>query len=152
MKTPRLINSVPDLTLVVTLVLAFALDRYLPVARVISYPASLVGWLVAGIGLVGIAVVISALRTNRTSTNPADMPTYFLTDGLFSISRNPLYLSYIVVVLGVALVLGSLTALLAPLLCFLVIRMAVVPVEEAQLNAGFGSAYRAYCRKVRRWI
>jgi protein-S-isoprenylcysteine O-methyltransferase Ste14 len=152
MKAPRLINSVPDLTLVLTLLMAFGLDRFSPVVRIIPYPVNLVGWPMIGVGVVGITLVMTTLRRHRTSTNPADMPTSFLTSGVFSISRNPLYLSYVIVVLGAALLFGSLAAFLAPLLCFLVIHLAIVPIEERRLNEGLGSAYQTYCANVRRWI
>jgi len=152
MKGISFLNSVPDLTLLASLVLAVVLDLYFPVARIVAFPANLVGWLVICVGVAGIAIVITTLRTKRTSTNPVDMPSSFLTTGLFSMSRNPLYLSYILLVLGLALLLGSLTAFLAPLLCFLVIRLAIVPIEERRLREGFGDAYRIYCEKVRRWV
>lgn len=106
-------------------------------------------------GILGGSMVVVALRQlrkRRTSTNPLDAPSQLLTDGMFAVSRNPLYLGYVIIVLGCALGSASYLALLFPVLCFGVLQVMIIPLEEAMLLKQFGTSYQAYQRTVRRWL
>jgi protein-S-isoprenylcysteine O-methyltransferase Ste14 len=54
--------------------------------------------------------------------------------------------------LGVVLLLGTATPLLAPIALLLVLDRRFVRHEEATLRATFGAAYVEYCGRVRRWL
>ena len=85
------------------------------------------------------------LRGNRLG---ADRPEY----GPFGWSRNPLYLAYVLAVLGCALLGGSWAALICPLACFSVLNWLIIPIEERAMLRAFGEEYGLYRRRVRRWI
>lgn len=128
------------------------LDRWIPVAEVMRAPYSFLGWLPV---IVGIAVVLWCARCfkiSETPIRPGRMPVVLITDGPFAYSRNPIYLAMVAILLGLALVLGSLTAFLAPAAFFVVIARGFVPMEETMLEQTFGDAYRSYCDHVRRWL
>ena len=116
------------------------------------------GWLrlVGGAFIVAAALVIGAvlgaLRRAATSTNPVDEPTALLASGPFALSRNPLYLAYVLAVLGCALASGSWAALLCPLVCFSVLNWLILPIEERALLRAFGDEYVRYRRRARRWL
>ena len=63
-----------------------------------------------------------------------------------------MYLSMMLGLLGIFVVLGSLTPLAVIPLFFLVIRTRFVAAEERKLEETFGDAYRNYTRRVRRWL
>jgi protein-S-isoprenylcysteine O-methyltransferase Ste14 len=75
-----------------------------------------------------------------------------VTAGPFRFSRNPIYLGFLVVVLGFALRWGDLWGWLALMVCHLALDRLVVTKEEAYLSTRFGAAYEAYRTRVRRWV
>ncbi|MGD8996491.1 MAG: isoprenylcysteine carboxylmethyltransferase family protein [Anaerolineae bacterium] len=77
---------------------------------------------------------------------------HLVVTGPFRISRNPVYLSGVVVSLGIATLLGSLITFLFPVLLFLVLNTWYVPNEESRLHRVFGDEYLEYKQRVRRWI
>jgi protein-S-isoprenylcysteine O-methyltransferase Ste14 len=73
-------------------------------------------------------------------------------DGPFRLSRNPMYLSLILVLFGLALLFLSFWFLFAAVALWLVFnRIAVLP-EEVYLESKFGDRYTAYKMRVRRWV
>jgi protein-S-isoprenylcysteine O-methyltransferase Ste14 len=75
-----------------------------------------------------------------------------ITSGPYRFSRNPLYLGgNIFIFFGAALLFGSPTALLATAI-HLPLMDLFIRREEKQLERVFGSAWREYKKKVRRWL
>jgi protein-S-isoprenylcysteine O-methyltransferase Ste14 len=54
--------------------------------------------------------------------------------------------------LGLAVLLGSLTALLFPILLFLIINFLIIPVEEKRMERVLGEQFIEYKGRVRRWL
>jgi protein-S-isoprenylcysteine O-methyltransferase Ste14 len=111
----------------------------------------------AGIALIvaGVALVVLARREFARRGQPTDpgQPTSMLvTTGVFAVSRNPLYLGGVAVLLGIALAfkLPWALVLLAPAL--VACHAVLIAPEERYLAAMFGEEYRAYAGSVRRWI
>ena len=124
----------------------------LPGLRWIAPPSSLAG---AVLVVAGLGVAVAGSRTfDRAGTNikTFDAPDVLVTHGWFARSRNPMYLGFLVALLGLAVAVGSLTALLGPTTFFLVAHLHYVPYEEKRLRATFGADYDQYARRVRRWI
>ncbi|MFP4166036.1 MAG: methyltransferase family protein, partial [Opitutales bacterium] len=75
-----------------------------------------------------------------------------ITDGVFRYSRNPLYLGEVLMLLGLAALLGTWQALL-PIPVFLaIIQWMFILPEEQLLKNRFDAQYAAYCNRVRRWL
>lgn len=113
--------------------------------------------ILAGVALVtvGVACVVLARRKFAQHGQPTDpgFPTsQIVTTGVFSVSRNPLYLGGIGVLLGIALALNLpwVLALLLPA-CVACHYLLIAP-EEKYLAAKFGEEYRVYAASVQRWI
>lgn len=77
---------------------------------------------------------------------------YLLRQGLYTFSRNPMYLSELVLLLGWVLFYGSIAVLIAFAVWYAFFNFYSVPLEERTLEAHFGEAYREYKQKVPRWI
>ncbi|HRK63545.1 MAG TPA: isoprenylcysteine carboxylmethyltransferase family protein [Terricaulis sp.] len=75
-----------------------------------------------------------------------------VTDGLFGLTRNPMYIAMVVMCLGFAFLLGRATMFAAPVMMFAVLNWAFIPFEEAKMRRQFGDAYDAYMKRVRRWL
>lgn len=111
------------------------------------------------LGLLPLAVgawlnVTNALRFHRAGTNidTFGQPNRMLTDGFFRWSRNPMYLGFVLMVVGVGILMGTLTPLLVAALFAVACDLWYIRVEERAMQATFGNAYEAYRQKTRRWI
>jgi protein-S-isoprenylcysteine O-methyltransferase Ste14 len=112
----------------------------------------------AGLLLILVSVLISTgamlqFRSAKTQILP-NSPTNnaLVTNGLYALTRNPMYLSMTVFSLGGALWFGRPVMLLAPVLMFAVANWVFIPFEEAKMARQFGEQFDAYCKRVRPWI
>ena len=90
----------------------------------------------------------------RTSINPMkpERASTLVTHGIYRFSRNPMYLSLLLLLVGYAIRLWSLPAAAGPaLFAAYVTRFQIAP-EERALEAKFGAAFTDYKRRVRRWL
>jgi protein-S-isoprenylcysteine O-methyltransferase Ste14 len=141
----------PHLVLVLLGAMA-ALHLIVPGPMVLAFPHNLVGLAVAALGL---AITLSGARLfARVGTNirTFNEPGVLVTDGLFQWSRNPMYLGFVLLLLGTAILLGTATPLLAPLLFAIVADRWYIAFEERALQHKFGADYAAYMRRTRRWF
>jgi protein-S-isoprenylcysteine O-methyltransferase Ste14 len=72
--------------------------------------------------------------------------------GPYRFSRNPLYLSMILLCVAVAALGNTAWIMLALIPALVVLQRGVIDREEAYLDRKFGAEYRAYRARVRRWI
>ena len=104
-------------------------------------------------GLFALAGAI-AFRKLRTTVNPLKpaQSSAVVTAGVYKITRNPMYVGLVLVLLGWAIYLGAPLTLLGPIgFAMYVQRFQIIP-EERVLLAKFGDQYSAYMAKVRRWL
>ena len=103
----------------------------------------------------GIALAwLPELQFKRVGTEikPFRDSSHLVTDGLFRISRHPMYLGMALVLVGVFVVLGSLVpAIMIPVFVVVITFRFIVP-EERDMERQFGEKYMEYRRRVRRWI
>ena len=142
----------PPVWMVFGVVVIFAADEFLPGPRFSGAAAQFLGsaLLVAGLAL----LVLAGGLFSRADTGmvPFRDTRVLVTHGLYRYSRNPMYLALALVLLGVAVTVGSTVALLVPVAFLLIMDRRFIRAEERQLQALFGEEYRAYCRRVRRWL
>lgn len=140
----------PPVMVAGVLAAAWLLARIAPVP--LGPPLPALGSLVifAAVALVGWAVLVLV----RAGNDPRpDKPDAAMVDtGPFRFGRNPIYLGFILAVLGFALRWGDLWGWVAVAASHLLLDRLVVAKEEAYLAARFGAAYEAYRARVRRWI
>ena len=106
------------------------------------------------LGVLFAAPAIRAFVRAKTTINPVDITaaSMLVKDGVFGVTRNPMYLGLSLVLLAWALYLARPLALLGPILFALYItRFQIIP-EERALRVKFGSDFEDYARRVRRWI
>jgi protein-S-isoprenylcysteine O-methyltransferase Ste14 len=112
---------------------------------------------ILGIGLIGIGVLITLgaaaqMALARTTVIPRRDPSSLVTSGLFSWSRNPIYLSDALILIGAILWLDAVLAL--PLVAGFVwlIQTRFIRDEEARLTLAFGPEFDLWAARTRRWI
>jgi protein-S-isoprenylcysteine O-methyltransferase Ste14 len=103
----------------------------------------------------GIALNLVGDRTFkrvRTNVNTFGEPDHLVTHGIFRFSRNPMYLGFVLVLVGAWILLGSATPGSGAFAFFLVANLYYIPFEEQMLSRKFGLQYAAYSLRTRRWI
>lgn len=142
----------PPLIFISFMLLAVAIELCLPLNMIL--PRLIV---VLGLGLIlaGVATLLYlAIQFRRVKTNiePWKPTSSIITSGLYAYSRNPIYLAFCTVTIGLGLFFSHIWLLLSALpSCILVYYLAILP-EERYLTAKFGDEYREYLQRVRRWI
>jgi protein-S-isoprenylcysteine O-methyltransferase Ste14 len=144
----------PVLATVLFAILMWAVYRLTPgidlprEVRILSF--SILAILGAAIGLAGVI----SFRRVSTTVNPLnpDNCTTLVASGVFSWTRNPMYLALLLLLIGWAIYLANLfSLLLAAVFLAYMNRFQIVP-EERALEKKFGAAFLAYKQQVRRWI
>ncbi|MBB4266854.1 methyltransferase family protein [Roseospira visakhapatnamensis] len=148
----RLATLPPPLATLVALGAMILLSRTGPGPLLTPWP-----WTIAGMALMGLGLILGAAAT-LTFMRAGATPRLFhggsrlVEAGPFRLTRNPMYLSLVITLVGTALVMGHLTPWLGPVALALWLDRMFVPREEAVLAAHFGADWDAYRRRVRRWI
>jgi len=120
-------------------------------------------WLPAGIGVwVGVPLLIASLALFLASTRrfraagtpiPGNKPTTAIVQsGPYRFSRNPIYLAFSVLVLGIACWVDSIWLLGTLAAAVSLMSFVVIPREERYLERRFPAEYPEYKAKVRRWL
>lgn len=109
----------------------------------------------------GIAAIAAAFITpssallfawHRTTIVPHGKARLLLTTGPYRLTRNPMYLGLALGYLGIALVTRTAWPLASLSLPLWVLQTKTIPLEERNLVEVFGDEYRAYAKRVRRWL
>ena len=128
--------------------------RSAPVAIDTSPLFAEVGIRLAQLSAVIALVAFASFYIARTTINPLDpsRASALVTGGIFRITRNPMYLSLLLLLVAYAIRLGSWVEWLGPVVfAAYVTRFQIIP-EERILAAKFGAAFLAYKSRTRRWI
>lgn len=75
-----------------------------------------------------------------------------ITTGPYNYSRNPMYLGLVLMVIGIALYLGTLPMFISAFALFLILNFIFIRFEEGKLARLFEEQYRVYQARVRRWL
>jgi len=149
----KILNATPDLMFFGSVVFALLLDAFLPSWWVLQAPFNYIfGLFFIVVGIVCSVLVLVFMVSQGGSTDVVRTSGQLITKKYFSFSRNPLYLAELIVLLGVASLLGSVSAYSAPLVYFFVLNFIVIPYEEVRLRRVFGREYEDYKRSTRRWL
>ena len=95
---------------------------------------------------------LTAFRRHHTTLIPNRPAAAFVTDGPYRWTRNPMYVSLVLLYLAIALWMNNAWALMLLIPVVLVIQGAVIAREERYLASAFPAEFAAYRARVRRWI
>jgi protein-S-isoprenylcysteine O-methyltransferase Ste14 len=132
----------------------WGLSRYYPLGPFVAPSWGWLGRCVIAMALLALLTAFIQFRRAGTTVNPhrPEATTRLVTSGLYAWSRNPMYLSLAVLLLGWAVTLGALSAMLGPLLFVPLMQYVQIEPEERALRRRFGRNYEEYCYRVNRWL
>ena len=118
-----------------------------------SAPWLLIGALVIVSSVVGLGGVLGCLR-RQTTVHPwsPDETVVLVTQGVYRLSRNPMYLALLTLLLAYYLYQPIwLSPFIFVLITWYLTRFQILP-EERILSEKFGDQYQHYASSVRRWL
>ena len=141
----------PTLMLIATIAMLF-INFLFPVVWIVPPRWNLIGlvFLVSGITLNLIAD--NSFKQANTTVKPFQKSSSLVTNGIFRISRNAMYLGFVLILIGIALLLGSLSPYLVIVAFIILIDRMYIRVEEHMLAEKFGAKWESYKATTRRWI
>jgi len=142
----------PPTLMLLCLIGMLALHWLWPIAQLWSLPYNLIGLIPLGLGLALSAMAERQFKSAGANVNTFDTPTRLVTEGLFKYSRNPMYLGLALILVGVWILLGSVSPLVGIVGFILVTDQWYIAYEEQRLTETFGQDYEAYQRRTRRWL
>ena len=116
-------------------------------------PATLFGLVPIAAGLTGLLWCFADFIVEGEGTPaPYDAPRNLVSRRLYRWVRNPMYVAVLAIVLGEAVLFGSVALLSYAIALWLLFHLFVTLYEEPTLRARFGPSYDAYRAVVPRWI
>ena len=145
--------DMPPVWLVGALVLAWCQSRLLPLGLGLGGVwMDFLGGLLVGAGLLLLALAIYEMRRQRTTVIPHQEADHLVTTGIFSRSRNPIYVGDALILTGFVLYWDAvLSLILIPIFIWVIETRFIIP-EEDGLRRKFRAEFARYCQKTRRWV
>ena len=139
----------PPVILLASIVLQIILLFSFPISVDLS---SLLGLILILSGISLVFVSIRFMRKMKTTFIPDGTPEVLISSGPFKFSRNPIYLGMLTVLVGVAFLMSSLSAIIIAFVFGIIINFTWIAHEEKKLHELFSEDWENYSSKVRRWI
>jgi protein-S-isoprenylcysteine O-methyltransferase Ste14 len=151
-EVPTKARVLPPVYFLVALLAMVALHYLVPIAQLIESSIRYAGIvLVAG----AIALVLWAaglFKRAGTTIKPFRDSSALITSGPYRITRNPMYVGLVGALIGIAILLGSVTPFVVVPAFAALIQSKFIRAEEAALERTFGRVFLDYKSKVRRWL
>jgi protein-S-isoprenylcysteine O-methyltransferase Ste14 len=142
----------PPTQLLLMIIFQVILGFLAPLKKIVTAPSNYSGIIFIVFGIAINLWADAIFKKQNTAVKPDEKPSRLIESGPFRISRHPMYLGMIVILLGIAILMGSLSAFIFPIIFFLIMQFKYIPQEEKIMENEFGKAYLDYKKKARKWI
>jgi len=145
-------NVHPPLVALLFIVIAYFLGRFVPLPFLVPPILRNIGLFLTFIGfLFGIGALLE-FRKARTTLDPHGSSKQIVSSGVYRFSRNPIYLGFLLMVVGLPLTSGLYWGIIVAPFYIIMMNRLVIQHEEAYLEKKFGKTYTSYTSQVRRWL
>lgn len=142
----------PPILLVIHIAVAYLLGRFIAFPVAVSPLFRNIGLGLAGIGfLLGILAFYSFMKA-RTTLDPHGSVKTVVSTGIYRITRNPIYLGMVLMLVGFPLTFGNVWGIPLTPVFILLMNKLVIEHEEVYLAKKFGEGYTGYKSRVKRWL
>ena len=135
-----------------SIIVMLVLNYFYPITKVISFPVNLAGLLLFPLGIFLAIKGKAYFKKVGTNISTFNNPDFLVTNGLYKFSRNPMYLGFVLGLLGVSILLGSLSAIIVVIIFTIIMDRWYINFEEKMLFNKFPEEYTVYKINTRRWI
>ncbi|MCB9099139.1 MAG: isoprenylcysteine carboxylmethyltransferase family protein [Anaerolineales bacterium] len=142
----------PPTYLLIAIIVMLVLHFTWPLTTILFPPWQLLGIIPLGVGVMINVIAANTFQTRNTTIKPFEESTALVTGGLYQVSRNPMYLGIVLILAGVAILLGSLTPFAVIPVVIVLLDRNFIRFEEQKLAQTFGPRWVEYRRRVRRWV
>jgi protein-S-isoprenylcysteine O-methyltransferase Ste14 len=142
----------PPVYFLVAVVTMTGLHFLAPFRTILHPPLTYPGTLLIIIGFSVVIWAATAFGRFGTPIKPFEESTHLVTGGMYRATRNPMYLGMVVILLGIAVLFGTISPLIPIPFFVWLIQTNFIRHEEAALERTFGVEYMEYKRSVRRWL
>jgi protein-S-isoprenylcysteine O-methyltransferase Ste14 len=146
------LKIIPPVYMLLALLAMVGLHYAIPLADIVEAPVSYLGLVPLFIGITIAATAARMFDRVGTPKRPFERSTTLVTFGPYRYTRNPMYVGLTLILIGVWLLLGSVSAALPIAVFVWIIQQRFIRGEERFLDEIFGEEYRGYKSRVRRWI
>ena len=148
----KAINIIPPVYLFLAIAVMIFLHFLLPGTKVLGLPWNLLGVLPLALGIAINLVADKSFKRHETTVKPLEDSTSLITTGVFRLTRHPMYLGFVLILLGIAVLMGSFTPYVVVLVFAIFMDTVFIKYEEKKLEETFGEVWSEYKQKVRRWV
>ena len=142
---------IPPFFILICILLTILCCITLPKYNLFLFPYNIVGVIILLAGFSIMGKTHSYFKKYKT-TLFLKQSNYLITEGIFSKTRNPMYIGMSLVLLGISVCSGNLISLISPVLFIILVSILIIPKEEKMLEEVFGKEYQRYKLNVKRWI
>lgn len=142
----------PPTYIFVAIVMVVIFHVLLPGPKILALPWNLLGIIPLAAGIIMNLIADRAFKRAGTTVKPYQESTALITNGVFRVSRNPMYAGFVLILLGITILLGSLTPYSVIIVFAVLMDAMFIRVEEHMLEKTFGEAWLDYKKNVRRWL
>jgi protein-S-isoprenylcysteine O-methyltransferase Ste14 len=133
------------------MVLSIFSHFFIPLRKLLYYPVTYIGYLPLASGIIINLWTDRLFKVNDITVKPYLEPNVLIISGPFRVSRHPMYLGMALILLGVAVIHGTIIWFLYPAIFIILMVILFIPVEESNLKRLFEKDYLDYLKKVRKW-
>jgi protein-S-isoprenylcysteine O-methyltransferase Ste14 len=145
-------NIHPPLIALMFIVIAYFLGRFVPLPFVAPPVLQYVGLFLTFLGfLLGIGAFLE-FRKARTTLDPHGSTRQLVTSGIYRFTRNPIYLGFLLMLIGLPLNSGLYWGIILVPFYILMMNRLIIEREEVYLHKKFKDVFTMYAARVRRWL
>ena len=110
------------------------------------------GMLIVMLSVINFFYTYVTFLNNKEEVHPRSITTQIFTGGTFKYSRNPIYLSFVLMLAGCGIAFNSFWYVYLSAINVLLLHYGIILPEEKYLEKEFGTVYLEYKKSVRRWL
>ena len=142
----------PPTYLLIAMIAMLVLHFLFPVAWIVPPVWNLLGLVFLAAGVIMNLIADKAFHQAGTTVKPFEESSTLVTNGVFQASRNPMYLGFVLILTGTAILLRSLPPYMIIFAYAFLVDRRFIRVEEGMLAKKFGSSWEQYKSRTRRWF
>lgn len=142
----------PPTYMLIAMVAMIIVNFLFPVAIIIPSPWNLLGIIPLALGVIINVIADRIFHETNTTVKPFEQSSALITGGVYRISRNPMYLGFVLILIGIAILMRSLAPYGVIPVFLVVMEIIFIRTEEQMLAAKFGTDWIEYKKTTRRWL